>query len=203
MTLNELTTIWKDNSSQLDQGLQVNRKLFLSVSQEKIRRSLGEFRFEAWVEIIVNGLFLFWFRGYLIDTFGEWKFFVPGAIMAVLMLTSIIWGIYRLVLASRLNIQTSVVATQKIISRLRFYEKVNTNSLLVAIPLFAAAFAIVVAWGVARVDLYLILGHYLWLIMGAGLVIAAILVTILRLFPNKKLKEAQEFLAEIKEFENE
>ena len=175
--------------------------MFFALSNQKIRRNLGELRFELIFEVIASVFFLSFLFGYLVNNFGELKYFLPGLFLALVVVFGSAFAIYRLVLASRVDVRTSVVRTQKSIQQLRYYEKLDTNSLLVLIPLFAVAFVIVGARGLAGADLYLILGDALWWFGISSAVIGGIIWFLLRRYPSQKLREAQDFLAEIRELE--
>ena len=201
MEFNELTEIWNRQDQQLDSNLQLNQEMFLELSNQRIRRNLGELRFELIFEVVASVFFFSFLLRYLVHNFGELKFFLPGLFLALVVVFGSAFAIYRLILASRVDVRTSVVRTQKSIHLLRYYEKLDTNSLLVLIPLFAVAFVVVAARGWFGVDLYSILGDALWWFGASSAVIGGIIWFLLRRYPSKKLREAQEFLAEIKELE--
>lgn len=201
MDFKELTAIWNSNDQQMNDHLQVNQRMFRELSQQKIKSSLGEIRFELIIEIISAPLFLIYLVRFMIAHASEPRFFVPALILALIAFFGAAFAIYRLVLTERVNVHTSVVRTQKLIERLRYYEKLDSNSLLVIIPIFSAAFLIVGVKALAGVDLYLVLGEYLWWYTGGSFLVGLIIVFLLRRFPSKKLKEAQAFLNEIRDLE--
>ncbi len=201
MDFKELTDIWNSNNQQMNNDLQVNERMFRELSQQKVKRSLGEIRFELIFEIISTPIFLMYLTPFLVDQIGQPKFFIPGLFLALVTLFGAIFAAYRLLMTEQINVHASVVRTQKLIERLRYYEKLEVNSLLVIIPIFSAAFLLVAVKGLAGIDLYLVLGEYLWWYTGGSFLVGLIIVVLLRLFPNKKLIEAQAFLNEIKDLE--
>ena len=58
MEFNELTEIWNRQDKQLDTNLQLNREMFLALSNQKIRRNMGELRFELIFEVVASVFFL-------------------------------------------------------------------------------------------------------------------------------------------------
>jgi len=79
-------------------------------------------------------------------------------------------------------------------------ERVDTYSLLAIIPLFTGPFLIVMAKHFLGLDLYLFEENFLpFFLMNCG--VAIIIVSLLRLFPDKRLKESQEILNSISQME--
>ena len=115
-------------------------------------------------------------------------------------IASVLFSGYQLSLYYGIRAGHPVVKTQLKVARLRYLELLETNLLLVVIPLFFAPFMIVMANALAHYDLY---RHSDWLVYSTlgSMVIALIIVFFLRKFPNERLQEAQSFLNELKEAE--
>ncbi len=72
-------------------------------------------------------------------------------------------------------------------------------SLLAIIPVFALPLVIVLAKGLANWNLYQYDMEWMTGFSIGSVVVAIILVVVLHLFPNKKLKEAMSFIEALKE----
>ena len=200
MDFQELSTLWNSNDQELSQQIGIKQKLVKEVSMRQVRSHLAEIKWTSFFELAVNLIFVSFIGRYTVENFSEMKFFVPGLLLFVLTLASLIFSTYKLTLYYGIQAGFSVVQTQRKVARLRYLELLSTNLLYIAIPLFYAPFMIVIAKSMANYDLY---RHSEWLIYGtlASVVIALILVYLLKKFPSKRLQEAQTFLNELKEAE--
>jgi hypothetical protein len=110
------------------------------------------------------------------------------------------FSIYKLWLYYSINLNYSVLQTQKTIERLKYYERLDKNLLYAVIPVFSTAFLIVMAKAVLNFDLY-VLGGWLMVYTGGSFIVGFVVVFILKKFPNKGMQKALMFLIEIKELE--
>ena len=202
MDLQELQTIWNSPNKELDTSIKINKTLFKEVSIRQVRSNLAEFKFSNLFELVANLIFFVLLTGFFIDNYTLAKFSVPAAFLILLSLSSIIFNGYQLYLYSRIDSRFSIIETQRTIERLKYYERLDTNILMVIIPLFASAFLIVAAKAFINFDLYS-LGNVLIQFTAGSIVVAAIIVFFLRKFPNKHLQESISFLKEIKEIEDQ
>ncbi|WP_373512444.1 hypothetical protein [Persicitalea sp.] len=198
MDFQELSTLWNNNDQELSQQIEIRQKLVEEVSIRKVRRHLAEIKWTSYFELGVSFIFLPFITRYLSDTFSESKFFIPGLMLLVLTLFSLLFTSYQLVLYYGIQTGTSVVQTQLKVARLRFLESLEINLLYIVIPLFYAPFMIVVAKAVANFDLYQFSNLLIYSTSGS-VVIALILVFFLKKFPSKRLRESLSFLNELKE----
>lgn len=197
MDFQELTALWNSTDQELDKQIEVKKQLVKEVGMRKIRNHLAEIKWRAFFELAVNLPFLLFLSRYLADTFSDMKFFIPGLILFVLAVLSIIFSGYRLTRYFGIRVGTSVVQNQLKVARLRYLDSLETNLLWVAIPLFYSPFLIVVAKAFANYDLY---RQSNWLITGTmgSIVVALIIVFFLKKFPGKRLLETQDFLNELR-----
>jgi hypothetical protein len=202
MDLNELVTIWKGADQELEEKLRVNRALFKEVSVNKIRSLMGEFKWARIIEILFNILFLIFLTGFIIDHFSIPKFSVPAAALIGLMIYGLGFNIYSLKLFYRIDVKSSVLQTQEIVERVKYYQVLNTKMLYVLIPLFSAPFLIVLVKAILDFDIY-VLGNWLIYYMVGSVMVALVVVIFLRKFPDKNIEKVLAFLSEIRNFEKE
>ncbi|MGI9543043.1 MAG: hypothetical protein ACR2MX_07265 [Cyclobacteriaceae bacterium] len=201
MELQELVGMWNEQDQKLEGNIQLNRQLLKKVSLDKVKSLLSEFTLESILEAALNAFF-FWII--LQFVWAQWpviKFVVPGIILLVTTFLSFLGNMYELVSLASIGYESSVVEAQKKIERLRFYQRIDRNSLYVIIPLFSLFFPIWFAWAFLGLDLFDILGiGWVYHFIGS-LGIAAIIVWFLKRFPDRKMAKAIKFLEEIKKFE--
>lgn len=198
MDFQELSVLWNSADQALSQQVEIKQKLVKEVSIRKVRGHLAEIKWTAFFELGISILFLPFVMRYLTDTFSENKFFLPGLMLLVLTLFSLIITIYRLVLYFGIRAETPVVQTQLKVARLRYLELLEIDLLYVLIPLFYAPFMVVMAKAVANLDLYRFGSWLIYSTLGS-VVVALVLVFFLQKFPNKQLQESLGFLNELRE----
>jgi hypothetical protein len=202
MDLQELVTIWNSADQALEKKLKINQTLFKEVSVNKIRSMLGEFKWTQFIEISMNAVFLIYLIGFFIDYFSILKFSVSAVALICLMIYGLGFNIYMLKLFYRINVGSSVIQTQRIIEKVRYYQAVYTKMLYVNIPLFSAPFLIVLAKGIFDFDVF-ILGNWLYYYVAVSFIIALIVVYFLKRFPDRNVEKALSFLREIRDFEKD
>jgi C4-dicarboxylate transporter len=101
-----------------------------------------------------------------------------------------------------IDAQTPVLLTQKKLEKLKLMEIREKRMLYIFIPLLSPIFLIVGAKAFFNLDLYLFIN---WIIAqtAASILIAAIIVYVLKKFPDKNLDRTLKFLNEIAETEKE
>lgn len=200
MEFQELATLWNSTDQELSAQIGIKHKLVKEVGMQKVRTHLVEIKWTAYFELALNLAFLLFISRYVVDTFTEIQFFLPGLLLFVLTVASLVFSSYRLRLYYGIRAGYSVVQTQVRVARLRYLELLEVNLLYVAIPLFYAPFMIVLAKALADYDLY---RHSEWVLYSTlgSVVIALIVVYFLKKFPSKRLQEAQSFLNDLQEAE--
>jgi hypothetical protein len=105
-------------------------------------------------------------------------------------------------LLSGIKAETPVLLTQKKLKKLKLMEIRERQMLYIFIPLFSPVFLIVGAEAFFNLDLYQFIN---WLLAqtAASILIAAIIVYVLKKFPDKNLDRTLSFLHEIAETEKE
>ncbi len=202
MNLNEIATLWEDANKGLEEQLKINRTLFKEVSVNKLRSQLREIKWTQYFEIIFNFLFLIFLIGFTIDHLLLFKYSIPSATLLGLMFYGFGMNANFLRLYYRIDVRSSVLQTQRIVEKLKYYQVLKTNLLYVIIPLFSVPFLIVLAKALFDFDVY-VLGNWLIYYTAGSFIIAMIVVFFLKRFPDKNLEKVQSFLREIREFEND
>lgn len=202
MELHELSTIWNGTDSKLENKVQINKSLFLEVSMNRIKTNLNSLRWTGYFEIIVNFLFLLFVVNFTLSNLSELKFLIPGLILFAFSVYSIIFNIKILVLHYGINAQTPVLQTQLKLEKLKLLETRETQLLYVFIPLLSPVFLIVGAKFILNFDLY---NYMNWLIAqtAGSILIAAIIVFLLKKFPDRNLEKSIAFIKEITEEKEE
>jgi len=203
MELQELTKIWKDYDGQLDNKLKINHRILKSISMDKVKSMLSEFRISSIIELLIEIPFVYYLIHFVI---GQWltiQFVLPALILIALMLLSVTLNAYKLSTMMTIGYNASVIGVQKKLQRLWYYERMDINSLYVAIPVFTFCFFIVFAKALLGINLYHFFGIWWGYHLLGTLVIAIIIVWFLKKFPDKNMAKAMKFLEEIKGFEQE
>lgn len=198
MDFQDLSTLWNSTDQQLNAQIEIRQKLVKEVGMRKVRTHLAEIKWAAFFELAANIVFLLFMSRYLAKNFSEIKFFLPGLLLLIFTIGSLILSSYKLTLYYGIQAGLSVVQTQRKVARLRYLELLSTNLLYLAIPLFYAPFMLVIAKAVANFDLYRY-GDWLMYSTLGSVGVALVVVYLLKKFPSKRLQEAHSFLNELKE----
>ncbi len=202
MELHELTNIWNGSDNKLESTVKINKSLFMEVSINRIKTELSPLTWTSFFEIIVSFLFLFIMIKFSVSQLAELKFLIPGLLLILFSCYSIIFSLQKLYLLFGIKAETPVLLTQKKLKKLKLMEIRERQMLYIFIPLFSPIFLIVGAKAFFNLDLYLFIN---WLIAqtAASILIAAIIVYVLKKFPDKNLDRTLKFLNEIAETEKE
>ena len=200
MELQELANIWNGSDNKLENTIKINKSLFMEASINRIKTELSPISRNSFFEIIVNLLFLFLMLKYSVSNLSAIKFLIPGLILIVFTCYNLIFCIKKLFLIYGIDAQNPVLLTQKKLEMLKLMKIKEIQMLYIFIPLLAPVFLIVGANAFLNIDLYQFIN---WLIAqtAAGILIAAIIVYILKKFPDKNLDRTISFLNEIAEAE--
>ncbi|NNC84726.1 MAG: hypothetical protein HKN75_01515 [Bacteroidia bacterium] len=196
MELDQLTDIWK-NTDKESEKLEINKSLFKEVGMSKIKSNLMEYRLENTIELIVNSLFIIFLVYFMVNHFTVAKFFVPALLLWISAVASIVLSGYKIYWFQSIDAKNSIIKTQKAIERIKFFDRLDTNTLMIVIPVFSLAILIVLAKGLLGIDLYAI-GNWMVHYFFGSMIVGIIITVLLRLFPDKNLKKASDFLKEIK-----
>jgi hypothetical protein len=130
----------------------------------------------------------------------EIKYLIPGLLLIAFTCYNLIFIIKKLFLLYGIDSQTPVLLTQKNLVKLKLMEIRERQMLYILIPLFSPVFLIVGAKAFLNIDLYQFIN---WLIAqtATSILIAALIVYILKKFPDKNLDRTLNFINEIAEVE--
>lgn len=200
MEFQELSRVWQDADQALQKKIQLDLPLLEEIDQRKVRPQLTSYLINVLIELGVGLAFQSFLNGFIGQHLDQTPFLIPALLLAGLNIYSILFNGYQLYLYFQTNLNKPILEAQRMIARLRFLERVDTYSLLAIIPLFAGPFLIVMAKHFLDLDLYLFKENFLpFFLMNVG--VAIIIVSLLRLFPDKRLKESQEILNSISQME--
>lgn len=199
MEFKELSQIWQNADTQQDNAIQINHQLIREVGFRKIRSNLGEIKWTSVTEIIIELIFSFFLVSFYVNHLTEPAFLIPAAMIFGLMIFNLIFESYRLHLYYRIRNDLPLLDTQKKLTRLKKLEIFDTYSLLVIIPVFSLPMIIVLAKGFANWNLYQYGTEWMMGFFIGSIVVAVVLVILIRLFPNKKLREAMSFVESLQE----
>jgi hypothetical protein len=198
MKFHELKTIWQEQEGAT--WPEPQRILFEESSIREVRKKLWEVRWENYFELLFAGPFLLFLIGFAIDHFSNRFLFVPALILMIGTLAGGVFNIRQLYLYYRISPQNGIIGNQRLVERIRYNQLMEINALLVIIPLFSLPFLILGAQLILNFDLRELdipLIHFFF----GSVVVAAILVFLMRRFPNKALEESARFLEELEEWD--
>ncbi len=201
MEFEELTNIWRSADEELKDSMKINKELLKQVSMNKIKSGLYDIKWDAILEIVISLAFLDFIWDFTWAHTTQTASLIPGLIILGATITTLVFDGYKLYLLYGIGTSRKVVETQKRLAHLQYVEQLDVNLLLLFMPLLAAPFVIVGAKAFIGIQLYIWNPYMIYLTIGS-FGIAIILVFILKMFPNKKLKEAIAFLQEIREEDN-
>ncbi len=197
MNYQEITNIWNETSNKAEMNVSIRQELLKKVSIQNIKSSLYEIKWTSFFELIVNAMWISFLIKFIAANTEYLGFVIPASILLLLALFSSIIETRKLIYFYSLKSSNSVFQTQKKLTKLQFLEHIDTLSLYVIIPLFAAPFFLVIAKSFFNLDLYQY-SNALILMSFGSVIIALVLVYILKKFPNKHLQESVLFLRELK-----
>ena len=203
MELSEIKTLWQTHNTEVSDQITLNKKLLKESSINRIKSSLGEFKFENFLELFLSVLFLPYIIGFIINYGSSLSFLLPASIVLLVTFATIIWNIHNLYNAISLNYDESITQLHKKISRLQLLAKYELNSLYILMPVLSYCFLVLFTKSVFNINIYTYLNMY-WLYNGVAVVaITLFIVWLLKKFPDKGIEQAATFLKEIEAFEKE
>ena len=201
MDINELKDLWKTTQTVEPNNNESIIKLMKENSISKVNKLLRGFRSETIFELIVNSLFFTHLLGICIQFSNQRAFLIPGLILLGLFTWDIGVKAYRLYELGQISFEPPILETQKRVERLKLSARRERLQLFAIIPVFSTAFIIVFGKAWLGLNLYEIMGTYLFNYFLGSLVVGAIIAILLLRFPDKKVQEASDFLKEIAEYE--
>ena len=201
MKFEELSNIWNSADLELEKTVTINKKLVMKVGLNKIKSRLFEIKWKAVIAIPINALFVIFLVDFISKNFSDIWHLASGLILLAITILSLIFEIHRLNLYYTLDSKAAVLAAQKILAQLKKLEILDIYSLFIIIPLFSAPFLMVFTKAFLNLDLIAVNSTWLMYQTFGSIVVAAIIIFVLRKYPNKKLTESITFLNELKENE--
>lgn len=200
MEYQEIANIWNSSDEKMEESIQIRQELLKEVSLGKIKSKLSEIKWSSYFEIITNIIWLCFLATFIKNHMAEYHFLLPALLLFIMAALSIYIEVRKLILFYSLNSDNSVIQTQSQLEKLRYFEHLDTLSLYVIIPLFAAPFLIVSAQAFIGLNLYEYSSLLISLSAGS-IIIGLIIVFILKKFPNKGLRDSILFLKDLEDKE--
>ncbi|MDB5249685.1 MAG: hypothetical protein JWQ40_4079 [Segetibacter sp.] len=203
MELQELKDIWNQSDQQAERQFRINFDSLKKISIEKAKSILWPLQFNAIVETLVNALFLPPVLRFLVGYSSQPKFLIPALLLALMLLFTIAWNIYSIVLLATIDYQSPIVQTQKKLSNFNYRNSFRQQRLLyILYPVAQSCFLIMFCKAVPGIDLY---DHPQFLVLQfvIGFVLVPVMIWIIKLSPDKTIAGALSFLNDIKRFEKE
>ena len=200
MNFEELSEIWKSQNEN-EAKIEINKKIFLALSLNSVKNKLREVKWSSIIEVAINYIWAIFLVGFIINNFSEFKFSLPGIILFLIAVYSIVIETYKLVLYHSINHHQSILKAQHKLEKLNYLEKFDINSLYFFIPIFFIPFIIVATKGFLGIDIYDLGFSEREMISGflGSFVVSVVVVFFLRKYPNKEMREALEYLRELKD----
>lgn len=200
MNIDELKNAWGEYDKSLDSN--VNLQLLKEVSMNKMLSLTRNFRFNLIAEGIISALFVNWMAQVAVEQFPTWQYWVPALVIALCSLWTVVWNVRTLIQIGMLKYDANITEAQKKLERIHIQNDWRKYTFqYLTFPVVAAMMAIM-----ALKFLNLGLAGHWHVILYAiicGLAVVPFVMWIERMFPDKEMQSAVNFLKEIKEFEKE
>ncbi len=204
MELDEMKEAWSRYDQKLTESLRLNEELLRKLNLDKSKREMGTPLAYEMVTAVLNCVGLLYLISTTVQYSWDIKYWAPGIITCVMMGVMTYFSIDRLRLMSAIDYYSEpVVVLQKKIGRLKqkflLYRKIE----FAIFPIFAIVAMPILCMALRHVDIYL----YPWLYLSAfGMSVGMgypLMIWIYKFCYEKKLKNANNFLAELNRFESE
>lgn len=203
MELKEIKALWNEQNKSLDNTLKVNSILLKNASVDTMKSLLRPFTRYNIFEFVSNALFAVILLGFVINHYNEIRFALPGLILLIITLYTLVQNIIVLRRVRTINYLTPITTIQKRIESLRLYNLRQINWLYWLIPLFYACFMIVALKGLIGLDVFVFpTDQLIYQFLGA-VVITPIIVWFLKKFPDEGIASSLKFIESIETFEKE
>ena len=198
MNFDKLEDLWVNSNDELEQKITINQPILNEITMKKIKSNLVETRWDILLEIALSIPFLGLFQDFCFSHITQPRFLLPGLFLLILTVLTILFCGYKLYLLSRINRNYPILKTQRNLTLIQYFNRMEINTLFFLIPTFSLAFLIVAAKGVIGLDLYLVQFPFIPYLIGS-FVVGLIIIGFLKLFPDRQLRAAISFLEELKE----
>jgi hypothetical protein len=108
------------------------------------------------------------------DHWQEPRFLISSALLGMLALSGLGWGIYKWYQVQTINYELPLTEAQKRIARFQLFNRIEVKSLIIQVPVFFILFTIVAAKSWLGLDVFSFIQHWIYAIMGS-LVVALII----------------------------
>ncbi|MEM1120339.1 MAG: hypothetical protein AAGJ18_07800 [Bacteroidota bacterium] len=199
MNFDELADSWKSADEGLRQNVVIDQSQINKKAMQKIRSNLSETKWEALFELVVNIPFFYFLKDFCWNYMTTPRFIIPGLLLLIICTGTILFCGYKLLLIRRISPKFPIVQAQRNVLLLQYLNRREINALFFLIPTFSLSFLIVFSQGMFYVDLYAIFGWTMFPYFGGSVVVGAIIVFLMKIFPDRKLRRAIAALEELQD----
>ena len=134
---------------------------------------------------------------------GDLRFFIPAVILGAVIILTILWNLYSLVIMTTVHLQAPIITIQKKLQKLFVQNNYRQTTLLyVLYPIIQTALFILFCKSFLQLNLYeypkFLVAQFI-----VSLAIIPLIIWIYKLSPDRSIPNAVSFLNEIKKFETE
>jgi hypothetical protein len=156
--LDDFKERWLSQDRKIDEILQINQRLQLRAQLTGPRAWLRWFRFNAFVEVLLGFLCLYWTWMFIHRHFGELRFLAPAAVLYLWLIGTTGTAIARYVRTGLIDYSAPVLVIQQQVEALRLFTLRSLRLLFVFGSVVWGAPVAIVACRALGIDLYTVVG---------------------------------------------
>ena len=200
MTLDELKKAWGEYDKSFEN--KINLDMLKTVSVDRTKTLMRTFKLESVIETGVTSVATYYMIRILLSQWSVWEYCIPALVLSLCGLAIVGWNIYAMSQLGSLRYDAGIAETQRKIERIYVQHRWQNSTLLYfLIPIGGTMFTIMVL-KFLNLELSENLNIFIHVVLG-GLAVAPFIVWIIKLFPDKEMESAIQFLNEIRAFEKE
>ena len=200
MTLDELKKAWGEYDKSFEN--KINLDILKTVSVDRTKTLMRTFKLESVIETGVTSVATYYMIRILLSQWPVWEYCIPALVLSLCGLAIVGWNIYAMSQLGSLRYDAGIAETQRKIERIYVQHRWQNSTLLYfLIPIGGTMFTIMVL-KFLNLELSENLNTFIHVVLG-GLAVAPFIVWIIKLFPDKEMESAIQFLNEIRAFEKE
>lgn len=197
----DLKELWELNNNT--KNLELTKKGIETLSRQKVKHNLSEIEWSAIIEISLTSIWFIFLTNFILEHRNIDPYFYSSIFLILAAIFSIILESRKLFLYKSLDYTASLLKSQTIIERLKFWEELDLKLIYILIPLFVVPFSLVFCKGIVKIDLLEYgfgTSEVISLLIGS-ILIAIMIVFLLRKTAFKELNASIQFIKEMNEFE--
>jgi len=202
--LEDFKSVWAQYNQKLDNSLKLNIELFKKLNLDKSSRELNKVFIYELIGVVSCSVFLIFLIVITFRFVHEPRFFIPGIVSVIITVVLTWFTIRKAILLSKIDyVSQPVLQLQKNINRFNVSYIIFRKWELMLYPIFCIAIPPVIWKFLTNFDAY---EHYTRYVMAIIFAIVAgfvIMYWVYYKWYDKKIKNAQTFLTELDEYNNE